>query len=288
MLKSKKYFYDGDVIWDSDESVDASTLAELIVNDEELAELEEVVVGCWGESYDNSVQPILDKIVEYKDRFKNVKSFFIGDMGFEECEVSWIEQGDYAALLSAFPELKKLTVKGSNGLSLGDINHANLEELEIICGGLPLNVLNQIIDAKLPSLKKLNLYIGVEDYGFDGSLEDIKRLLNADFIKQLDYLGICDSELQDSICEELLKLDSLYDIKTLDLSKGTLTDVSGELIIKHIDKLRNLDCLDLTYHYLSDDMMARLKKLDIKILLDDPQEVYTSHGEDYYWPMLTE
>ncbi len=201
MSKSKKYFYDGDVIWNSDAEVDAGTLLEEILADEELGSLDELIVGCWGESYDNGIQPLIDGIVAHADKFRNIKRLFIGDMDYEECEVSWIEQGDYSALWAALPELRSLTVKGSTGLSFGSIRHEQLEELEVICGGLPSSVIRQIAEAKLPRLKKLNLYLGVENYGFDGSVEDIRALLNADFIKQLEYLGLGDSEIQDEVVE---------------------------------------------------------------------------------------
>ena len=34
-------------------------------------------------------------------------------MEYDECEVSWIEQGDYSKLWEAMPQLKQLGIKGS-------------------------------------------------------------------------------------------------------------------------------------------------------------------------------
>lgn len=288
MSKSKKYFYDGDQIYESNETTDASTLANEILTDSELPQLEEIIVGCWGESYDNSVQDILEMFCENKEKFNHIKKLFIGDMEYEECEVSWIEQGDYDKLLKSLPNLTSLTIKGSNDLSLGDIEHNNLQELEIICGGLPKKVINQITNAKLPKLKKLNLYIGIEDYGFDGNIEDIKALMNSDIVKNLEYLGLCDSEIQDEIVEEFLKIGNLHNIKVLDFSKGTLTDKGGQALLDNKDLLQKLDTLDLTYHYLSNDMMKKLEGLGIKVILDEQNEADKYDGEMYYYPMLTE
>lgn len=288
MSKSKKYFYDGDQIYESNETTDASTLANEILTDSELPQLEEIIVGCWGESYDNSVQDILEMFCENKEKFNHIKKLFIGDMEYEECEVSWIEQGDYDKLLKSLPNLTSLTIKGSNDLSLGDIEHNNLQELEIICGGLPKKVINQITNAKLPKLKKLNLYIGIEDYGFDGNIEDIKALMNSDIVKNLEYLGLCDSEIQDEIVEEFLKIGNLHNIKVLDFSKGTLTDKGGQALLDNKDLLQKLDTLDLTYHYLSNDMMKKLEGLGIKVILDEQNGPDEYDGEMYYYPMLTE
>ena len=209
-------------------------------------------------------------------------------MEYEECEVSWIEQGDYAELLKALPNLTSLKIKGSNNLSLGEINHDNLEELEIICGGLPKKVISQISNAKLPKLKKLNLYMGVVDYGFDGDIEDIKKLMNSDIINNLEYLGLCDSEIQDDIVEEFLKIGKLHNIKVLDFSKGTLTDRGGQALLDNETILKTLDTLDLTYHYLSDIMMEKLENSEINAILEEQNEADEDDDEIYYFPMLTE
>lgn len=290
MLKSKKYFYTGDQIWndDSDVEINSLTLANDIIADSELSSLDELIVGCWGESYDNPVQSLLDVFVENKDKLQHISRMFIGDMDYEECEVSWIEQGDYSNLLKALPNLKSLTIKGSNELSLGNIDHNNLEELEIICGGLPSSVIKQIASARLPKLKKLNLYFGVEDYGFDGTIEDISSILKADYIKNLSYLGLGDSEIQDEIVEKVVESKNLYNIKTLDLSNGTLTDKGGQMILDNISMFKGLEKLDLTYHYLSEEMMQNLRNTGINVILDEANEPDEYDGEVYYYPMLTE
>ena len=290
MLKSKKYFYTGDQIWndDSDVEINSLTLANDIIADSELSSLDELIVGCWGESYDNPVQSLLDVFVENKDKLQHISRMFIGDMDYEECEVSWIEQGDYSNLLKALPNLKSLTIKGSNELSLGNIDHNNLEDLEIICGGLPTSVIKQIASARLPKLKKLNLYFGVEDYGFDGTSDDIASILKADYIKNLTYLGLGDSEIQDEIVEKVVESKNLYNIKTLDLSNGTLTDKGGQMILDNISMFKGLDKLDLTYHYLSEEMMQNLRNTGINVILDEANEPDEYDGEVYYYPMLTE
>lgn len=286
-MKSKKYFYTYEDYEDGEKN--SLTLAKEILEDSELPSLQEIVVGCWGEAYDNSIDDLLEEFIKQKEKLQHIESFFIGDMDFEECEVSWIIQGNYENFLKAFPNLKSLKIKGSSELSLGKINHNNLETLEIICGGLPKRVILQIANANLPALKKLNLYLGVEDYGFDGNIEDIKTLLKADFIPKLEYLGLGDSEIQDEITELVFSLDTLSSLKTLDLSNGTLTDKGGEIILNNISKLKSLEMLNLEFHFLSDDMIEKLKKgLDCNVNLDEQQEAEVYKDEVYYYPMLTE
>ncbi len=284
--RSKKYSYD----WDEyeGENKDAKTMFQEILEDPKLPELEEIIVGCWGESWDNDAQPILDGIVEHKDKFSHIKSLFIGDMEYDECEVSWIEQGDYSKLWEALPQLESLTIKGSMNLILGEIKHQNLKSLQIICGGLPSSILAAIGEAELPELRNLLLYIGVEDYGFDGGVSDIASMLSKSNFSKLEVLGIMDSEIQDEITEVVVKSKYIDQIKALDLSMGSLSDKGGGILLEELPKHKNIEAVNLEYHYMSDEMMEKLQGLAVPVNVEDQQEDDEYDGEIYRWPMLTE
>lgn len=286
MGKSKKYFYEWEDYDEGDK--DANTLVEEILADPELPGLDELVIGCWGESWENSAQPIVDGLVANKDKLTGITSLFIGDMDFEECEVSWIEQANYSNLWEAMPQLEKLTIKGSNNLELGDIRHENLKSLEIICGGLPKSVLATIGDAKLPSLERLSIYIGVEDYGFDGELKDIISMIEKSDFPNLKELGILDSEIQDEVAAAVVKCKYMSQISVLDLSCGTLTDVGGQAILEALPSFENITKVNLEYHYMSEKMAEKLGELKAEVNVDDPQEDDEYDGEIYRYPMLTE
>lgn len=283
MENSKKYFYDYEDYEDGDK--DAGTIAQEILNDPELKELKEIIIGCWGESYENSVQTILDELVANKEKVLHIESLYVGDMTYEECEVSWIEQGDYSKLIAALPNLKNLTIKGSNELSLKNLNHENLESLEIICGGLPKEVIQEIAISNLPKIKKLNLYLGIDDYGFNGDIEDIKKLLENPYFKNLKYLGLGNSEIQDEIVEVTLNSNIISNLEVLDFSNGTLSDKGAEIIINNIDKLKGLKLLNLSYNFITDEIMEKLKKMPIEINVDEQMENDDDYGN---YPMLTE
>lgn len=259
-----------------------------ILADPDFAALTELVVGNWGNAWEDSCQPLLDGIVENAGRFSHIQKLFIGDMDFEECEVSWIMQGDYSRLWAALPNLKALTLKGSMELKLGDINHEGLEELTIICGGLAKSVIQSVQSAKLPNLKKLLLYIGVEDYGFDGDADTVRELLDkADFPK-LTYLGIADSEIQDGLAKVVLESKFMGQLETLDLSLGTLTDQGGRLLLEELPKWPNIQKLDVHYNYLTDGMAGQLKKLPFTVDVSESNEPDEYHGKIYLNAMLTE
>lgn len=286
MAKSKKYHYN----WEDyeDEEKDATTMIGEILADPELPELEELVIGCWGESWDNGAQPIIDGIVAHKDQFSGIRSLFIGDMDYEDCEVSWIEQADYEKLWGALPQLEHLTIKGSSELSLGKISHDHLKSLEIICGGLPKEVMESITEASLPELERLSLYIGVEDYGFDGALEDIVSMIEKSDFPKLKELGILDSEIQDEVAKAVVACKYMNQIEVLDLSQGTLTDEGGKVLLDTLPSYPNIKKLNLEFHYMSDKMMKKLEGLNMEVNVSDQQEDDEYDGEIYRYPMLTE
>lgn len=289
MYRSKKFAYAYEDYEDGGK--DAATMIQEIMGDPDFSGLEEVVIGCWGECWDDQegAQPLIDGIVENQEKFSHIKSLFIGDMDYEDCEVSWIIQGDYSKLWSAMPQLEKLVIKGSTDLSLGEIRHDNLKHLEIICGGLPSEVIQSVQKAKLPVLETLLLYVGVEDYGFDGDINTIAELLEQSDFPKLSYLGIVDSEMQNEITEVVLNSKYVDQINVLDLSLGSLTDQGGQMLLEQLPKHSNIKKLDLRYHFLSNEMMTKLEGISgVEVDVSDQQEADEYDGEIYYYPMLTE
>ncbi|MCM1213068.1 MAG: STM4015 family protein [Lachnospiraceae bacterium] len=285
MGKSKTYSYEYD---DYENGKNAETMVKDILADPEFPELEELIIGGWGGEYEADCQPILNAIADDPDKFSHITKLFVGDMDYEVCEVSWIMQGDYSRIWKAMPQLKELTIKGSMDLALGEIAHDNLESLTIICGGLGQDVMEEIRNAKLPNLKKLLLYVGVEDYGFDGNADTIKELLAGSDFPKLSYLGIVDSEIQDELTEVVLESKYIHQIETLDLSCGTLTDKGGNLLLEKLPAFPNIKKLDVHHHYLSDEVMGKLEKLSMEVDVSEQEEAEKWNGKIWYSAMLTE
>lgn len=286
MYKSKKYSYEYEEYEEGNKS--HKTMVPDILADSEFPQLEEVVIGYWGEPWDEGASVIIDDIIKHKEQFSHIKSLFIGDMDYEECEVSWIQQGNYEKLFEAMPQLESLTIKGSDSLELGKVDAPNLQSLEIICGGLPKEVIQSVRDGNFPVLKKLTLYIGVEDYGFNGSIDDIEDLLEKSNFPALEELAIVDSEIQDEICKVVLDSKYIKQINRLELSMGSLTDKGGQLLLDKLPEFPNITYLDIHYHYLSDEMMKKLQALPIEADMDEQNEPDEWDEEIFYYPMLTE
>ena len=255
-----------------------------ILKDKKLPSLKQITIGCWGyDGEDSSV--IADGIVENKEKFAHLEGLFWGDMDSEEQEISWIEQVDLSPVLDAMPLLNNLKIKGTNNLSIGKKPRPNLKSLEIISGGLPDSVVEDILGSDLPNLEKLVLYVGVEDYGFDGDMNVFRPLFSKDRFPNLKWLGIVDAEEQNAVVEMFLESDILPQLETMDISAGVLTDEGARLLLDHVDKIKHLKFINMKYNYLSDEMKKELQKsLPMKIDVSDSQE----YDDDYSYPMITE
>ena len=280
MGKSKKYEYDYEQ-YEAGKGPDS--MVRDILADPEFGEVTDVVIGSWGSAWEDGCQKILDEIADNGAGFAHVEKLFVGDMDYEECEVSWIIQGNYSRLWKALPDLKELTIKGSTDLVLGQVEHENLESLTIICGGLPASVMEEIGNAKLPNLRKLVLYIGIDRDG-----DTVQNLLEKSDFPKLEYLGIEDSEIQDELAHVVLESKYMKQIHTLDLANGTLTDKGGRMLLEKLPSFPNIKMLDVHYHYMSDGMVSKLKELPVEVDAAEPNEPEEYGGEIWMNAMLTE
>src|SRR4051812_43476346 len=104
-----------------------------------------------------SHREVIEPLIAARGRLPNLRSLFLGDITSEECEISWINQGDVTPLLAAYPLLEEFRVRGVEQLSFAGLRHANLRSLAIESGGLPACVLEEVWAADLPELEHLEL-----------------------------------------------------------------------------------------------------------------------------------
>lgn len=245
--------------------------------------IEAIVLGSWLEAYESSPQEFIDKLIEHASTLVNLKALFIGDMTYEDCEISWIIQGSYKALLEAYPQLEALYIRGATDLDFAPVTHNNLKELVIQSGGLSLDIPENIAASNFPRLTHLELWLGDDNYGFEGTAQDYKNIIN-DVIKKspnLKYLGLRNSLISDKLAIMLCKQEWLAQLDTLDLSMGTLGDQGAQALLDspYIQELRTLN---LEHHFMSNDMMEKIAQLPIEVNLNDQQEEESYGDEDTY------
>ncbi|MGW4473295.1 STM4015 family protein [Nonomuraea sp. NPDC004354] len=233
-----------------------------------------LVVGWWGAGWEGQRSDIpIAAITAAADRLTALEAVFVGDIVSEECEISWIEHGDVTPLLTAFPRLRRLDVRGGTGLKLAPVVHESLETLRFESGGLPAGVVRAVGDSSLPALRHLELWLGEENYSGDSRPADWARILRGERLPALCHLGLQDSELQDEVAAAVAAAPIVARLESLDLSMGTLSDTGAEALLSG-QPLTHLRSLDLSHHYLSDAMQQRVRAAlaGVEVDLSDRQD----------------
>ncbi|MEK8034579.1 STM4015 family protein [Ideonella sp. DXS29W] len=264
-----------DVVYRLSLDYDADTTMVTLL-DEFLAEvdksrLEALVIGAWEEPHENNPDGVIAALADRAADLPQLKAVFIGDITYEECEISWIIQGDYTRLLQAFPRLEQLHIRGSNSLTFPACTHAGLKRLVIECGGLPATVWQGLAGCSFPALEHLELWVGTSDYGFDADLDAVTAAVEKLRTPGLRYLGLRDAEMADAIAAWIAGQPWISQLAVLDLSLGTLGDEGAQALLNS-PLVRRLPRVDLSHHYISDELQAQLRAAMPGVVLDDVQE----------------
>jgi hypothetical protein len=251
------------------------------------ATLEALVIGMWGDPYEAGADDVIAALVSHAPQLPKLRALFIGDMTYEECEISWIVQGSYKPLLDAFPQLEELRIRGGNELVIEPFAHQHLRKFTIESGGLDQKIAEALAASSMPQLQHLELWLGTEDYGFSGDAALYRKVLAQLATHTLRYLGLRDAEIADDLAAWLAHEPLVAGITTLDLSLGTVGDVGAEALLQ-ATQLGSLQRLNLSHHYISAANQQRLQALPFEVVLDDQQEDDENDGEVYRYVAVGE
>lgn len=249
--------------------------------------IEALVIGSWG--YAAFKDAPIPQLCEVAGRLPNLRALFLGDITFDECEMSWIRQGDLTPLFEAYPRLEVLRTRGMENIALAPVKHGHLRELAIETGGLPDWIPRSIVASDLPALTHLELWLGTEDYGRTTEVSHLAPVLAGELFPGLRYLGLRNADNADEIAAALATAPVVARLETLDLSLGTLTDTGAEALLAG-QSLHHLRKLDLHHHYLSNDMMAKLAAAPPGVTVDvsEQEEPDEYDGEVNRWVAVGE
>ncbi|MFE9973156.1 STM4015 family protein [Streptomyces hirsutus] len=222
-----------------------------------LEQVRALVIGSAWYGSDGWPDDAVEKLVGLSSRLTGLEALFLGDLEFEESEISWITQSDVAPLLQAYPRLRELGVRGSEDLAFPAVRHEGLRTLRFETGGLPASVVRNVAASDLPSLECLELWLGDENYGCDTTVEDLRPLLTGERLPSLRHLGLQNSRFQDEIAAAVAHAPVVPRLASLRLSMGALGDEGAAALLSG-QPLTHLRFLDLHHHYLSDAMMLRV------------------------------
>jgi hypothetical protein len=248
-------------------------------------DLTALVIGAWnyqdmcGGLGGRGAAEVVETLVANRKRMPDLKALFLGDITYEECEMSWIGHGDVAALLPALPRLEEFRIRGASTLSFGKLSHSQLRSFALESGGLPEPLLQEVLTARLPQLEHLELWLGTVGYGGIETVEPLAPLLSGKRFKQLKYLGLRNCAIADAVAKAVAAAPLLERLEVLDLSLGNLTDVGGESLLAS-PAVGRLKKLDLHHHYLSPLFVEQFEKLAVPVDLSEPAQpdIYTHNG----------
>ncbi|GAA1398600.1 STM4015 family protein [Kitasatospora putterlickiae] len=233
-----------------------------------------VVVGEWSQDGPESFAEPLAAILGAAERLPALRGLFIGDITYEENEISWIDMVDVSPVLTAFPLLAELVVRGGcdepeeGGTTLFQpVRHEHLRALRFESGGLPGEVPRAVAASELPALERLEFWLGVENYGGTTVLADLEPFLDGARFPALRHLGLQNSEFQDGIAAAVAHAPVVPRLESLNLSMGVFTDQGATALLEG-QPLTHLKSLDLHHHYLTEAMQQRLRESLPGVALD--------------------
>ena len=256
--------------WEPDEAAEFSVFEDVFtrfVEHVDTTRLTALVFGCWGSApFDAEHHPARALVAEAA-RFPALRSLFFGDIAEydERPEIVYIDHIDLTPVLTAFPALEELWVRGTPKWVTGEpsryfepIRHASLRGLVVQSGGLNPSVIQTISECGFPELRHLELYLGHPDWMGDAKVSDLAWLLAGGTFPKLDRLGLRNSVIQDEIAAAVAHAPIVASLGVLDLSLGALGD-DGARALLNGQPLQHLRALDLHHNYFSEAMRERLR-----------------------------
>ncbi|AEV83291.1 hypothetical protein ACWT_2269 [Actinoplanes sp. SE50] len=235
------------------------------------ATTETLVIGAWGYA---AFRPApIRQLVDAAPRLPRLRALFLGDITGDECEVSWMKVGDVSPLLTAFPALRALQVRGGEDFRFSPVRNDSLRRLVVESGGLGSAFTTAVLASSFPELTDLELWLGTSEYGGDTSLADLRPLLDGTLFPRLRRLGLRNAESADEIAVALAQAPVVARLESLDLSMGTLGDTGATALLAG-QPLTHLRRLDLRHHYMSAEVAAAVVGAlpGVEVDIDDPQE----------------
>lgn len=240
-----------------------------------------------GDTADGFYDSVAKELLKNTASFPKLRWLFLGEMTQEDSELTWIGQGDVGApVLQAFPLLEELHARGE-GIVFTKTRHSKLKKLVIQTAGLTKEAFSGIIQSDFPELESLEIWLGCDERGANVTADDVRDLFLGNPFPKLKSLGLNNSEIVNDVAKEIADAPILDQLEVLDLSLGVLQDEGGLALVKS-EKILSLLKLNLSHHFLSDEVVAKFRALDLEVDLSDQEEGDEWDDEVHYYVAVSE
>ena len=284
------------LVVDWDDSISFNEKLEKFLADPESSNVVGLSLGGNGDSAMEYYTDIVKPFLQHASHFPKLRFLFVGEMDQEESELTWIGMNDCGApVLNIFPALEDLRIRGgldyaegeNDALLFSSARHICLKTLVIETAGLPKASLQGIRESVLPELERLEIWLGSDERGGNCTIDDLKPLVLDNPFPKLKALALKNSEIINDVAKLLATAPILSQLEELDLSLGTLTD-EGALALLESEGVEGLKKLNLSYHFMSNEVMERFSSLGIAVDVSNQEEPDNWDGEDHYYVAVSE
>jgi hypothetical protein len=268
---------------------DPEEILHALVAGTDAATLRDLRLGLWSGEGDANYESAIAVIVERAARLPALRSLFVGDFDFpDESEISWTTVGDASGIWSALPQLRSLRLRGGE-IELGDVAHAQLESLVIETGGLPAAAVESLAAARLPALKKLEIWFGDSGYGAEGDIETFGPFFVGRATPAVVDLGLKNAEFSDDLAVALATSPLAPRLERVDLGMGTLSDRGAEALAAAAPRFERLKKLEIDHCYLTSRGQEALRaafgsRLELGEILEADEDM----GDRHYYVSVGE
>jgi len=195
-----------------------------------------------------SSQGLIETLVRHAPRL--IERLEVADFDYTyEATMGQANTGNLHRIWAAMPSLQKVVTRGGGYLELGEIIAPGLRSFTVETSGLDTTALNSILGARWPSLERLKVWLGD---GFTGSLDDLQPIFAGGGLTKLEHFGLMNSTLTNSFIAALARSKMLKQLRTLNLSLGTLTDEGVAELATHRKAFAHLEAINLRDNLIED------------------------------------
>ncbi|MGB3759976.1 MAG: HEAT repeat domain-containing protein [Rivularia sp. (in: cyanobacteria)] len=264
---------------------------QLLIQDDRVNEVEGLICHLEDDDVYYEASQEYDDLAELlynnRNKLENLKALFVGDEQIEQFRKSYQGIGDINFLLSSFPNLEVLHLRGCcTDLHSSALGHNNLKTLVIETADISNIAIKIMCSLNLPALKYFELWIGRRfENSSNNMIKYLEPILFGESFPNLNYLGIRSSEYANEIAEAIVESSLiteypiLYNLLVLDLSMGNLTDAGLETLL-NVPDIHNLHTLDVSNNCITEEFLEEIEQLSPPrcLLIPDFQEEIADRG----------
>ncbi len=220
--------------------------------------IEALRFGLAGYSDQNDWRPTLEAVLA-SPRGPAIRELRFDDYTSEDSEISWTPFGDFSGVWPRLAELRVLTIRSGAGGTLGAIELPELTKFVRESGGLSGAELAAISNARWPALEHLEIWTGAQGYGAEGTVDSLRRILDAKGLPALAHLGIVNCQFSDSLIPALAESKIVRQLRTLDLSKGVMAEQAASALVRNARTFAHLTSIDVSENLLTETELLELR-----------------------------